>query len=149
MPDTDLPGGYILAFDYGLRRIGVAVGQFTTMTASSLEVVPNGKEPDWGAIDRIVREWKPSAFVVGLPLGPEGDDTPMSQAAKKFAGRLQGRYSIPFHLQDERLSSQAAQARFVNLRAQGGARRKDVRQLDAAAAQIILENWLNSYRPDS
>ena len=57
MPDTAVPRGYILGFDFGLRRIGVAVGQFTTMTASSLDTVSHGKIPNWAAIDRLVREW--------------------------------------------------------------------------------------------
>ncbi|MBT8064504.1 MAG: Holliday junction resolvase RuvX, partial [Gammaproteobacteria bacterium] len=65
MPETAIPGGYILGFDFGLRRIGVAVGQTATHTASSLETVRNGKTPDWPAIDRLVKEWKPSLLLVG------------------------------------------------------------------------------------
>ena len=144
MPETAFRRGYILAFDFGLRRIGVAVGQFTTMTASSLETVSNGSGPDWAAIERLVKEWKPSRFLLGLPLGAEGEETPMSRAARKFAGQLHGRFSLPVSFQDERLSSHAAQARFTELRAQGGLRKKHASQLDAMAAQIFLENWLQS-----
>jgi putative Holliday junction resolvase len=145
MPEPALPRGYVLAFDFGLRRIGVAVGQFTTLTASSLEIVSNGKEPDWAAINRLIKEWKPQQLLLGLPLGAEGGETTMSQAVRRFGNQLNNRYSLPVHYQDERLSSHAAQARFVELRAQGGLRKKHARQLDAAAARIFLENWLQNY----
>lgn len=144
MPDTAVPRGYILGFDFGLRRIGVAVGQFTTMTASSLDTVKHGKIPDWAAIDRLVREWKPVHMLVGLPLGPEGEETRMSRAARKFGARLQSHYSLDVSFADERLSSRAAESRFAELRAQGTLKKKHSRQLDAVAAQIILENWIQS-----
>ena len=144
MPDTALPRGYILGFDFGLRRIGVAVGQTATHTASSLETVVHGREPDWIAIARLVKEWKPATLLVGLPLGPDGEETDMSKAARRFGAALQKRFSLQVAYADERLSSRAAEDRFVEMRASGRARRKDAKQLDAMAAQIILENWLQS-----
>ena len=144
MPETALPRGYILGFDFGLRRIGVAVGQTETDTASSLETVSHGREPDWVAIDRLVNEWKPSTLLVGLPLGPGGEETDMSKAARGFGAVLQKRFSLEMAYADERLSSRAARDRFVEQRASGNLRRKDANQLDAMAAQIILENWLQS-----
>ena len=144
MPETALPRGYILGFDFGLRRIGVAVGQTETDTASSLETVSHGREPDWVAIDRLVNEWKPSTLLVGLPLGPGGEETNMSKAARRFGATLQKRFSLELAYADERLSSRAARDRFVEQRASGSLRRKDASQLDAMAAQIILENWLQS-----
>lgn len=144
MPDTAIPCGYILGFDFGLRRIGVAVGQFTTMTATSLETVGHGKTPDWAAIDRLVREWKPALLLVGLPLDYEGNETDMSRAARKFGAGLHDRYALDVSFADERLSSRAAQSRFAELRAQGSLKKKHARQLDAKAAQIILENWIQS-----
>ena len=144
MPDTALPRGYILGFDFGLRRIGVAVGQTATHTASSLETVVHGREPDWIAIARLVKEWKPATGRVGLPLGPDGEETDMSTAARRFGAALQKRFSLQVAYADERLSSRAAEDRFVEMRASGRARRKDAKQLDAMAAQIILENWLQS-----
>lgn len=144
MPDSALLRGYVLGFDFGLRRIGVAVGQTATHTASSLETVSHGRQPDWMSIDRLVKEWKPSALLVGLPLGPEGEETDMSKAARRFGAALHKRFSLKVVYADERLSSRAAGDRFVELRASGSLRRKDASQLDAMAAQIILENWLLS-----
>ena len=144
MPERALPRGHILAFDFGLRRIGVAVGQATTRTASGLETVRNGREPDWAAIDRLVREWRPGQLLVGLPLGPEGDETDMSKAARRFGDELRKRYLLDVDYADERLSSRAAEARFAELRAGGVLRRKNADQLDAISARIFLENWLQS-----
>jgi putative Holliday junction resolvase len=144
MPETAVPRGYILGFDFGLRRIGVAVGQFTTMTATSLETVGHGKTPDWAVIDRLVREWKPALLLVGLPLDKNGDETDMSRTARKFGATLHDRYSLDVSFADERLSSLAAESRFAELRAQGSLKKKHARQLDAMAAQIILENWIQS-----
>ena len=147
MPDPTSRDGYILALDYGLRRIGVAVGQFTTMTATGLEIVTNGKVPDWTALDRLIEEWKPSRLLLGLPLNADGQETKMSAACRKFGNQLEQRYRLPLSYQDERLSSRTAQSQFADLRAQGSVRRKDVRRLDAVAARIFLENWLQSQPP--
>jgi len=144
MPEAAKIRGYILGFDFGLRRIGVAVGQTATHTASSLETVSHGQKPDWSAIDRLVKEWKPSTLLVGLPLGADGEETKMSKAARRFGAALQKRYALELVFADERLSSRAAEDRFIELRAGGSLRRKNANQIDAMAAQIILENWLQS-----
>ncbi|MDT8319015.1 MAG: Holliday junction resolvase RuvX [Xanthomonadales bacterium] len=152
MPETALPRGSILGFDFGLKRIGVAVGQSETGTASSLETIGHNREPDWGAIGRLIAEWRPKLVVVGLPLGPEGEATIMSRAARRFGAQLTQRYFVEVVYVDERLSSHEARDRFVRLRAEGRLRRKDAGRLDAMAAQVILENWLQSHaengRPD-
>ena len=98
MPERAAPRGYTLAFDYGLRRIGVAVGQATTCTASNLQTVRNGRSPDWAAIDRLIREWRPKQLLVGLPLGPEGEETDMSKACRQFGEELGRRYTLPVFL---------------------------------------------------
>lgn len=144
MPERPALNGYILGFDFGLRRIGVAVGQTETHTASSIETVSHGQQPDWSAIDRLVREWKPALMVVGVPLGKDGEETDMSRAARKFGTALGKRYEIDVEFADERLSSRAAESRFADLRASGTLRKKHSGQLDAMSAQIILENWLQS-----
>lgn len=144
MPEGAIPRGYILAFDFGLRRIGVAVGQGTTFTASALQTVSHAQKPDWASIDRLVKEWQPRLLLVGLPLGAEGEETDMSRAARAFGKSLRKRYALEVAFADERLSSRAAESRFAEQRAAGTLRRKDSGQLDAMAAQIILENWLQS-----
>jgi putative Holliday junction resolvase len=144
MPDTAIPRGYVLSFDFGLRRIGLAIGQAATRTATSLETVRHHDEPDWAAIDRLVKEWNPELFLVGLPLGAEGDETDMSREARSFGSALGKRFDKEVVYADERLTSRAAQNQFAELRSAGGLRRKHARQLDAAAARIILENWLQA-----
>lgn len=144
MPEShERPHGYILGFDFGKRRIGVAVGQALTGTATALEIVANGDRPDWAAIERLVREWKPALFVVGLPLSLDGEETPTSALARAFGEQLRQRFGIESQYQDERLTSVDAGRQFAAARAAGGARRKDSSLLDAVAAKIILENWLD------
>lgn len=139
-----MPEGALLCFDYGRRRIGVAVGQALTGTASALATVSQGAEPDWQAIDRLVRDWRPSVLVVGLPLDAEGNETEMSSEARAFGASLGQRYALEVFFHDERLSSAAAGEQFARARSEGLARRRDAQRLDARAAQIILENWLQS-----
>ena len=88
MPEAAAVSGYILSFDFGFRRIGVAVGQTLTSTASPLETVSHGQKPDWAAIDRLVKEWRPALLLVGLPLGAEGEETDMSKAARALSRRI-------------------------------------------------------------
>lgn len=144
MPETADIRGNILGFDFGMRRIGVAVGQFATRTASALDTVAHRDAPDWPSLDRLVREWKPAAVVVGLPLDLSGEETDLSRAARRFGAALEERYGVPAKFCDERLTSRAAESRFAEMRAAGNARRKDAGRMDAMAAQIILENWLQS-----
>ena len=144
MPESAPIGGYILSFDFGFRRIGIAVGQTLTSTASALETVSHGQKPDWSAIDRLVKEWKPALLLVGLPLGTDGEETNMSKAARGFGAALHKRYAIEVDYTDERLTSRVAESRFAEQRAAGTLRRKDSDQVDAIAAQIICENWLQS-----
>ena len=118
-----------LGFDFGTRRIGVAVG--------------NGQQgPDWKRIGALVRDWRPQILLVGLPLTLDGAEQRNSAAAREFAAALTQRYELPAHLVDERLSSREAAGRFADRRARGAARRKDARNLDAIAAQVIVETWL-------
>lgn len=147
LSDSPVLNGTLLGFDFGLRRIGVAVGQTATRTASPLTTVPHGKKPDWRAIDSLVREWRPSGLVVGLALDGEGHETDMSRLARKFGKELEGRFERPVFYSDERLTSRAAESQFAEMRSSGVARRKDAGKLDAVAAKIILENWLNFQTP--
>jgi putative Holliday junction resolvase len=145
MPDGKVTlAGTVLAFDFGHRRIGVAVGQTLTGSANPLAVISVADKPDWNAITETINEWKPAGLVVGLPLAADGGETDMSKDARRFGRRLEGRYGVPVFFQDERLSSIDAEARFIGARARGGMRRKEAALKDAMAAQVILENWLQS-----
>jgi len=145
MPDEKpRPRGTLLAFDFGHRRIGVAVGQTLTGSANALTVIAVAAKPDWQTISGLIDEWKPVALVVGLPLAEDGGETDISTDARRFGRQLEGRYGIPVWFEDERLTSFSAEQRFVSARARGGMRRKEAALKDALAAQIILENWLQS-----
>ncbi len=145
MPDEKVrPAGTLLAFDFGHRRIGVAVGQTLTGSANALAVVSVTGKPDWCAITKIIDDWKPVAVVVGLPLAADGDETEISGDARRFGRQLEGRYGLKVLYEDERLTSFSAEQRFVDARARGSMRQKDAALKDAMAAQIILENWLQS-----
>ncbi len=142
MPATpDAPAvQVVVAFDFGLRRIGVAVGQSISSTASAIAVLTNDDDL-WSAVDRLLGEWKPGRLLVGLPLGPNGEETETSGLARRFAGQLHGRFGLPVAFQDERLTSAEARQRFAASRKDGSSRRKDIQMLDAVAAKIMLETW--------
>lgn len=132
-----------LGFDFGLRRIGVAVGQSVTGSASPVTVVAaRDGRPDWAAIDAAVNDWRPDALVVGIPLLLDGADQPVTHAARRFARRLRGRYALPVHEADERLSSRAASGVLVEARHSGARRRTRKGDVDRIAATLILERWL-------
>ncbi|MEM1092092.1 MAG: Holliday junction resolvase RuvX [Pseudomonadota bacterium] len=131
-----------LCFDYGLKRIGVATGQRVTMTASPLEVITQtGGDQHWEQIEQLLAKWQPDALVVGIPLTVEGETQSMTRQARKFAAQLAQRSGLRVFEADERFSSKAAQQRFRQQRAAGGARRSQAGREDAIAAQIILEAW--------
>jgi len=133
----------ILAFDYGARRIGVAVGQTTTGTASPAGVIPVHGTPDWSAVDRCVREWAPARLLVGLPYNMDGTETDLTATCRAFAQELARRFGLPVDCVDERLTSAAATADLREAR-RSGARSRRVRRedIDAHAARLILETWL-------
>ena len=130
----------LLGFDFGQQRIGVAVGQQVTGTATAICTVQSrdGK-PDWDAISGLIKEWQPDTLVVGLPLHADGEESEISLAARKFARQLEGRYRLPVHTMNEYLSSQAAR----ELQQQN--RQAGKTEIDAIAARIILQNWLETH----
>ncbi|MDX1442534.1 MAG: Holliday junction resolvase RuvX [Gammaproteobacteria bacterium] len=140
-----MPEGPLLGFDYGLRRIGVAVGQPLTGTASPLAAVGarDGK-PDWEAISTVINEWRPSALVVGLPYNVDGSRQEITDRAEKFMRQLEGRYGLAVHAIDERYSSQQAEERLKTARREGRRGRIRKEEIDSAAACILLENWFDS-----
>ena len=128
----------VLCFDHGQKRIGVAVGQAVSGTATPLEIIKarQGK-PDWERIRYLVDEWLPGAFVVGRPLTMDGEIQEATEAAEKFARQLHGRHPLPLHFADERLSSYEAQQRL-----------KSSYNIDDHAAQLILETWFSENAGD-
>lgn len=133
----------LMAFDYGKKRIGLAVGQRLLQSANGIGYVnaTDGK-PNWDQLDAFVKEWQPDGFVVGLPLNMDGSESDMSKRANKFSNRLHGRYGKPSFTIDERLSTFAAKE---EARAQGHKGHYKSDPIDALAAQFILETWLNEY----
>jgi putative pre-16S rRNA nuclease len=133
-----------LAFDFGLRRIGVAVGQSITGSATPVGLI-NALDgvPDWPAIDRLIQDWRPDLLIVGLPYTMDGSEQEISRRVRCFAGDLEQRYSQPVHTVDERLSSHEAQARLKELRQQGR-RRTRPGDIDCVAACVILESWFRN-----
>ena len=134
-----------LAFDFGHKRIGVAVGDRITGTARPLPTVLSATAPDWAALLRVVSEWKPEALVVGLPLNEDGSEQPITTAARKFATDLAARSKLPVHLADERFSSRAADDALRDARSSGRMTRR-VRKgdRDGEAARVIMEQWMAS-----
>ncbi len=128
----------LLGFDYGLKRIGVAVGQELTGTASALLTVPaNDGKPDWDAISKLIGQWQPDEVVVGLPLNMDGSFHELSYRAQRFGNQLRGRYNLPAHFMDERLSSLDAEREL-----KGQSHKVKAADIDKVAAKIILESWL-------
>lgn len=126
----------------GARRTGVACGSRVTGGAQPLAVVARrGAEVDWPALDRLVREWRPEALIVGLPLTLDGVEQSASALAREFASSACARYALPVIFQDERHSSQEAAMRFAAERSQGTRRRRDADALDSLAAVIIVERY--------
>ncbi|WP_243350592.1 Holliday junction resolvase RuvX [Stenotrophomonas acidaminiphila] len=135
----------VLGFDVGSRRIGVAIGSAYSVGARALAVVEvRGDGPDWPALDRLQREWRPHGLIVGDPLTLDGDDQPNRKRAQAFARQLLQRYRLPVLLVDERSSSVEAARRFATERAEGRKRRRDAANLDAVAAAVIIERWLSA-----
>lgn len=142
MSDAPSPGGTLLGFDVGARRIGVAVGSGFGLGARALAVIDvHDDRIDWPAIERLHREWRPTGFVVGDPMTLDGGDQPIRLRARAFAAALRTRFSLPVAMIDERNSSQEAAQRFASDRADGKRKRRDAELLDAVAAAVILERW--------
>jgi len=143
-PDTrpSARTGTVLAFDFGTKRIGVAVGDFETRLAHPLTGIAAAENrARFAAIERLIAEWQPALLVIGVPAHTDGSDHPVGRLARRFAQRLHGRFGIRAELVDERLTSHEAEGM---LRASGvrGARLKA--GLDAMAAQRILETYFAS-----
>jgi len=143
-PDID---GTVLAFDFGEKRIGVSVGETLTKTANALTTIDSEvNDVRFAAINDLLNEWKPQLLVVGLPTYLDGNEHNMTQLAKKFAQRLEGRFDLPVIMIDERLSSAEAEH---HLSASGIKGRKQKPLIDAVAAQVILQSYFDGLTNDT
>jgi putative Holliday junction resolvase len=122
----------VMAFDFGMRKIGIAVGQPITATATPITIISasNGI-PDWRVIEQLIDEWQPVLLVIGLPLNMDNSESNMSRLARKFARKLNGRFNIAFEMMDERLTSFEARP----------AGRNTSIPIDHLSAQLILESY--------
>ena len=132
--------GTLIGFDFGSRRIGVAVGETSTRIASPLTAIEGeANDARFEAIGRIVAEWRPAGFVVGLPRHSDGSEHAVAKLAEKFARRLEARYGVPVSFVDETLTSAEAESNLRATRTRAG-KKSDV---DALAAAIILQSYLD------
>jgi len=131
----------VLGFDFGAKRIGVAVGQFITRSASPITILNSrGGIPDWKNIESLKNEWKANAFVVGMPYNMDGTEQEITKGAKKFGRQLEKMFKLPVYFVDERLTTKEAQ---WSLRENKEKKRlQNNKNVDSLAAKIILESFL-------
>lgn len=138
--EQNIPPRTVLGFDFGEKRIGVAVGQELTGRARGIATLTSrNRQPDWEAIGQLIEQWCPQLLVVGHPLHMDGSEQPLTHLAYRFGNRLSGRYNLPVERVDERLTSYEAE---LELREEGGKQSKAA--VDQRAAEKILQSWLDS-----
>lgn len=134
----------LLAFDFGRRRIGVAVGNAIIGSANPLVTIRHSVHgPDWMQIEKLMKEWQPDLVIVGLPLKTDGSPSENVPEVKAFAKSMQTRFAAAVELVDEKLSSVEAREQIKEARQSGLRRRTQAGDIDKYAAQVILRTWLN------
>lgn len=148
MPDALVrQPGTVLAFDFGVKRIGVAVGEWPLAQAHPLKTIHGEANAErFAAIEALLKEWRPVSLVVGLPLALDGSAHEMTARSTRFANQLRGRFGLPVDYAEERLSSVEAEER---LRASGHSTRSAREHVDAMAAQIILQCFFERLSEES
>ncbi|NNI03255.1 Holliday junction resolvase RuvX [Pasteurella multocida] len=135
-------GMTVLAFDFGTKSIGCAVGQSITGTAQALPAFKaQDGIPNWDAIGKCLAEWQPDRVVVGLPLNMDGTEQDLTVRARKFTHRLHGRFGVAVELQDERLTTTEARAEIFG---RGGYKALNKSKVDGISACLILESWFEN-----
>jgi putative Holliday junction resolvase len=133
-----------LGFDFGNKKIGVAVGQTTTGTASPLQTIRSiNQTPNWDVIGKLIQQWRPAGLVVGVSRQADGSDNPVTPRMLKFCRQLEGRYHLPVYQQDESLSTFEAKQMLFDEVGVNAAKLWEVQ--DQLAAQLILQTWLNDH----
>jgi putative holliday junction resolvase len=139
---SDADSELLLAFDFGLRRVGIATANLRTRTASPLSTLTVGRTFPWSTVDRLVEEWRPSRLIVGMPADPESQ---IARSVRAFITALGSRYQLPVASVDESLTSRAAESGLREGRRSGYLRRRAGRgRVDRLAACLIAEQWMNS-----
>ncbi|MGB3725373.1 MAG: Holliday junction resolvase RuvX [Glaciecola sp.] len=129
-----------MAFDFGMKSIGVALGQDITGTASPLPALKaRDGIPNWDTLATLIQQWQPSILLVGLPLNMDGTEQAITANVKRFAGRLQHKYNLPVYQYDERLSTVDAKQKLFEL---GGYKKLTKDKVDSVSACLIYETWL-------
>lgn len=134
--------GYCLGFDFGLRKMGVAVGQFVTCTAQPIGVLyAKDGVPEWSQIENIIKEWRPTCLIVGLPKAIDGSPLSVTEKVEIFAEALK-RFGLPVYLTDERMTTKEARRHLFE---SGGYKALKYGKIDSIAAAVILEQWMNHF----
>lgn len=133
---------YVLGIDFGTKRIGLAVAQTFTRQANPLKVLNNNQQ-FWQELQQIIAEWQIKQLIVGLPLDMDGEEQEVTRQVKNFGKKLKHQFDLPIIYVDERLSSFEAERQFQLQRAAGASKAKNKQNIDAMAAQIILQSWLD------
>ena len=135
----------ILAFDFGLKRTGVAVGNTLTGSATpECTLQSKDEKPDWDGITRLIEAWKPEKVVVGMPTELDGGENTLTKRVERFCNQINGRYNLPVEQENEQFSSVEAAERLKELRQSGRKQKIKKEELDKIAASIILERWMQS-----
>ncbi len=133
----------VLGFDFGMRKIGTAVGQTISATATPLKIIPaQDGIPNWTSLETLINEWQPHALIVGIPYNMDGSEQEITFAARKFSRRLGAKFKLQVHLVDERLTTKMAELELSQ-------QNKTPQQVDSHAAALILESWLRENHHDS
>ena len=142
---------YFLGFDFGMKYIGVAIGQKVTRTASPLTTLTaTDGIPAWAEVMEIITTWHPCQLIVGLPLNMDGSEQPITFCARRFANRLKARYDLPVAFVDERLTTWEAKQRLGRCALYvDNPTKKTLERLNAAAAVVLLEQWIDEQSPCS
>lgn len=131
-----------IAFDFGTKKIGVAVGQTITLSANALDnLMASNGVPNWSEVQHLIDEWRPVGFVVGIPINMDGSEQGVTQKARQFANALKEQTQLPVYEVDERLTTVEAKQRLFDL---GGAKALKTMSIDGFAAKLILESWLSN-----
>ena len=133
----------VIAFDFGLKRTGVAVGNTITGSATpECTLTSKNNQPDWDSISTLFKEWQPTQVVVGMPTELDGSENPLNKKIQRFCNQIEGRYNIKVDQENEQFTSIEAARRLKQLRQSGRKKKINKDEVDKIAASIILENWI-------